>query len=69
MLKYLYGGTFEKCKLFFDTHCRECKSEPNLSARVMDESVVQTDSNLLVDCSLFKMDQSIIITVQNIAEK
>ena len=21
MLKYLYGGTFEKCKLFFDTHC------------------------------------------------
>ena len=21
ILKYLYGGTFEKCKLFFETHC------------------------------------------------
>ena len=21
ILKFLYGGTFEKCKLFFETHC------------------------------------------------
>ena len=28
ILKYLYGGTFEKCKLFFETHCMDVRKSP-----------------------------------------